>query len=327
MVTLKGEQPLVSVIVITYNSANFVIETLESVRNQSYNLIELIISDDCSNDTTLEICMDWLKENSYRFIRSELLTVSFNTGIPANCNRGVYASEGEWVKVIAGDDKLESNCIKDNLDYIHRYPEVLVLFSCMNVFRAIFSANNFIEKHPASPPLDFINESIDANCQYRMLLIRNRIGFVASSFISKEVLVKVGGFDEKYRLHEDNPMWLKLTKAGFKLYFMDIVTVSYRRHENSITYLPQNDLVNKTFLEQEEFRREYIYPFLEAGYKLDYWYRYRISLIVYRVFSNKSTRFSRFTYNLIMKWINPFYYYLTLKRLINILLGKNIDAF
>ena len=52
--------PLVSVVVITYNSAKFVIETLESVKSQTYKNIELIISDDCSTDDTVERCRLWL---------------------------------------------------------------------------------------------------------------------------------------------------------------------------------------------------------------------------------------------------------------------------
>src|SRR5690606_22852216 len=97
------ENPLVSIIVITYNSSKYVLETLESARAQTYQNIELIISDDGSKDATVQICRDWLKENSDRFVHSQLLTVEHNTGIPANCNRGVKASKGEWIKLIAGD--------------------------------------------------------------------------------------------------------------------------------------------------------------------------------------------------------------------------------
>lgn len=55
------KNPLVSVIVITYNSSKYVLETLNSVAAQTYDNIELIISDDCSKDNTVEICRNWLK--------------------------------------------------------------------------------------------------------------------------------------------------------------------------------------------------------------------------------------------------------------------------
>jgi len=81
---MQPENPLVSIIVITYNSSEYVIETLESAKAQTYQNIELIVSDDCSTDETLEICRDWMKKNQDRFVRSELITTEKNTGISGN---------------------------------------------------------------------------------------------------------------------------------------------------------------------------------------------------------------------------------------------------
>src|SRR5215213_614705 len=107
--------PLISIIVITYNSESYVIETLESAKNQTYENIELIITDDGSTDETISLCQQWLTKNRHRFVRSEMITVEKNTGIPANCNRGVRAANGEWVKIIAGDDILDEKCIQLNV--------------------------------------------------------------------------------------------------------------------------------------------------------------------------------------------------------------------
>ena len=84
------DTPLVSIIVITYNSSKYVLETLESAYNQTYQNIELIISDDCSTDDTVEVCKKWVDEHKDRFVRSEIITTPVNTGIPVNCNRGLY---------------------------------------------------------------------------------------------------------------------------------------------------------------------------------------------------------------------------------------------
>ena len=100
---MHDDQPLVSIVVITYNSSKYVLETLESAKEQSYQNLELIISDDCSFDDTVAICRNWIAKNKERFVRIELLSVDKNTGIPANCNRGVKVAKGEWVKLIAGE--------------------------------------------------------------------------------------------------------------------------------------------------------------------------------------------------------------------------------
>mgnify|MGYP000958323009 FL=1 len=67
--------PLVSIIVVTYNSSLFVRETLESAKRQSYNNIELIITDDASTDDTVKVCREWIANNKNRFVRVELKTV------------------------------------------------------------------------------------------------------------------------------------------------------------------------------------------------------------------------------------------------------------
>ena len=64
--------PLVSVIIITYNSAKYVSDALESVKSQSYDKIELIVADDGSKDETAKICEDWLIANDSRFAKAKL---------------------------------------------------------------------------------------------------------------------------------------------------------------------------------------------------------------------------------------------------------------
>ena len=71
-------QPLVSVTVITYNSSKTVLETLDSIKAQTYQNLELIVSDDCSTDDTVELCRNWIEQNKERFVRTELLTVEKN---------------------------------------------------------------------------------------------------------------------------------------------------------------------------------------------------------------------------------------------------------
>src|ERR1035437_2293826 len=94
----KTKQPLVSIIVITYNSSKFVLETLESAKAQTYRNIELIVTDDNSTDETVDICKKWIDENAVQFVRATLVLSKSNTGIPANINRGVNLAKGFWIK-------------------------------------------------------------------------------------------------------------------------------------------------------------------------------------------------------------------------------------
>lgn len=55
---MSSTNPLVSVVVITYNSSKYIVETLNSVKKQTYKNIELIITDDCSTDNTVSVIKD-----------------------------------------------------------------------------------------------------------------------------------------------------------------------------------------------------------------------------------------------------------------------------
>ena len=110
--------PLVSIVVLTYNSSKYVIETLESAYNQTYQNVELIVTDDSSQDSTLSIVEEWISIHKSRFIACKLIQSSTNTGIPANLNRGIRNCKGEWVKIIAGDDILLPKCIEHLTTYI-----------------------------------------------------------------------------------------------------------------------------------------------------------------------------------------------------------------
>ena len=58
---------LVTVVVVTYNSSKYVLETLDSIFEQTYKNIELIITDDGSSDNTVELCREWLTHYGDRF--------------------------------------------------------------------------------------------------------------------------------------------------------------------------------------------------------------------------------------------------------------------
>ncbi len=236
-------EPLVSIIVITYNSSEFVLETLESAKAQTYQNIELIISDDCSKDNTVEICKKWLEINKEQFVRTELITVSENTGIPANCNRGIKASKGEWVKFIAGDDYLHNNAIENFVLFSNNNSDSCLVHS--DYYRV--KNQNVIENNTDCKKEWRINFFLDNNTtQSVQNKILHYICPVAAPtvFIKRNIILNVGAFDESIRLMEDMPMWLKLSNAGYKFYYLNKKTIYYRIHQNSASNADKKKLFN-----------------------------------------------------------------------------------
>ena len=71
--------PIISILVISYNSSKFIIDTLESVKKQSYSKIELIVSDDFSTDNTIKLVTKWIEKNKHIFINSQIVEATRNS--------------------------------------------------------------------------------------------------------------------------------------------------------------------------------------------------------------------------------------------------------
>ena len=89
---------LVSVIVLSYRSAETIVETLDSIKNQTYSNIELIVTDDASPDNTVQVVRKWITENKGTLASIKLVTSDKNTGLPANINRGLKVAKGAYYK-------------------------------------------------------------------------------------------------------------------------------------------------------------------------------------------------------------------------------------
>ena len=120
MVVIDGTNtPLVSIVVLTYNSGSFVLETLNSILSQDYPRIELLVSDDGSKDNTCEIVEKWILDNAKKFERCNLIKTISNRGTCSNYNQGVYNSHGVFIKTIDGDDILNSSyAISDYVEFV-----------------------------------------------------------------------------------------------------------------------------------------------------------------------------------------------------------------
>lgn len=225
-------QPLVSVAVVTYNSSKTVLETLDSIAGQTYQNLELIVSDDCSTDNTVEICRKWMEAHKERFVRTELLTVEKNTGVSANMNRADDACQGEWVKEIAGDDVLMQNCIEIYMDFVKEHPGAVVVFANVEFFggdedRRRESEDWYSEKE------EFFSWSKEEQYDY-LTLVGDCIPAPASFYHREKVLELDVRNDERIPFCEDLPKWINFLKKGVHFDYVNKVTVRYRLSDSSL---------------------------------------------------------------------------------------------
>lgn len=302
------KQPLVSIIVITYNSGKYVLETLESAKAQTYQNIELIVSDDNSTDNTVEICLEWIKNNKDRFVRTELVTVEANTGIPANCNRGVQVVNGEWVKFIAGDDVLDKGCIEIFLNYAVVNKDIKILCSNSLSFIDEGFTRKMLKKYGRGKDI-FFDKNTASLKQYELLLRSSSYIPTPTVFINRDIFNIVGLFDEEFRLLEDYPFWLRVTKSGFKIHFVNQISVYYRLHQNSVFQgKATSKLFNDFYLTKFRTDKKYLFPnisSLERTFIIIEFYRRQL---INKLGLNRYNFFCR-GINYITSRLSPIYYY------------------
>ncbi|MGV3697905.1 glycosyltransferase family 2 protein [Flavobacterium sp.] len=300
---------LVSVPVTTYNSANYIVETLESIYNQTYKEIELLISDDFSTDGTIEKVEEWLQQERVikRFARTELIKVPHNTGVSANCNRCISNSNSDWIKLIAGDDILLPNCIEDNMKFAAGNENAHVIFSQIKLYQDTFEERNFIKTIPRQYPENLMNAAFTAQDQYQILLVSDRIQYTPSYFFNRKAIRKVGGYDENNRLVEDYPMWLKLTGSGEKLYYFHKETVGYRMHSKANNNTG-DVLIKPSIIHGYPVRKKYAHPHLPKLTVLDESWIYHTASIFKKLGIAKKSKINVTLYKLCSVYLNPFRY-------------------
>lgn len=279
----KEFSPIVSIIVITYNSAKYVLDTLESCKSQDYGVIELIISDDCSTDFTMDLIKYWAFENAQYFTRVKTVRTQQNSGVIANAINGIRHSRGEWVKLIAGDDVLVPNSISEFVDFlsscnIDKLGAVLAKEyrfydeDISNFHRGVDNSN-----HP------IFNDSISSINQLKWLLIGKRF-LGAALFYNRKALLSAYKDNSNFHMLEDILFVRILSLSGYLVTYWPVETVFYRLHQNSISAKTRDIYPN--YIQEELFINKLIYNqsgIRSLGLKLAMEYRrlqYRLVLLL-----------------------------------------------
>lgn len=218
------EQPLVSVICACYNQSKFVVESLESVKNQTYQNLEIVIWDDASADDSGEKIDDWIAKNpelNILFIKNKI-----NLGICKSLNIAQNLTTGKYIQVLALDDTLFPDKITRQVEILEKSKEneALVFTDAllMNDDSKLYQ-NKFIGFHKKYLSLksgNYFEELIGGN-------------FIpAMSILYKSSHLKNAGPWDEELVFEDYDMLIRLAKE-YDFIYDPIVSVTYRMHENN----------------------------------------------------------------------------------------------
>ncbi|MBP7507587.1 MAG: glycosyltransferase family 2 protein [Prolixibacteraceae bacterium] len=208
----------VSVVIPTFNHENFVIQAIQSVFDQTYKNYELIVVDDGSTDNTKDRVSS-LFDGRLKYIYQA------NKGLSAARNTGIKYSGYEYVAFLDADDKWLPNKLELQVARMNQDPGIGLL-GCGYY---VINEKGVIEMEVPGSPVK------DQNKFKKSLFIRNIVsGSGSGVLIRREVLSKVGFFDETLTASEDWDMWLRI--AGYyKIDILEEVLVKIMHRSNSMS--------------------------------------------------------------------------------------------
>ena len=206
-------QPLVTVIIASYNHARYIEESILSVLNQQYQNIELIVIDDGSKDNSVEIIESLHKNHTFTFIYRE------NRGLSSTLNEGLALANGKYICQLGSDDIMLPDKTGKQVALMEAQQDIAVSGGNALVIDQDGCIINKRQKFPAYREISFDH-----------LFAETGAGIYASSaMIRKTALDKEGGWNVDIPL-EDMYMWFKLTSRGYRMVGLNDVLIYYRDH-------------------------------------------------------------------------------------------------
>lgn len=234
---------LVSVILPCYNDEDWLPDTVESVLDQSYGQIELILVDDGSTDETSKIAKSYESRGEVKYIRQD------NQGPSAARNTGLEAASGEYIAFVDADDIWKPDKLERQVDFLSQSDAGFVHTNAWH----IDEDGNKIERRHESNPIRWN----DRKQFIKDLFLRNPI-CISSVLVSHSALGDKR-FDEKLLRSNDQDLWLKIA-GDAKFGYIEDPLVQYRLRESGIS----NDY-RLVFKARKRIAENAIerYPFLE----------------------------------------------------------------
>ncbi|WP_153799451.1 glycosyltransferase [Foetidibacter luteolus] len=221
--------PLVTIIAVCYNQQNWVQQTLDSIKAQTYDNIQLIIADDGSSDDSKKIIQSWIDYNG-----GDVFFISHikNRGLTRNINSAIPHIRGKYYQVFGCDDIMLPDKIKLQVAFLEQDESVGIVYSDMQLINSdgVMLENSYYQKHTYKQPL--------SGWIYGDML--NRIIISAPSvLIRMEVLNQLKKYNESLD-YEDYDFFLRASKK-YKFFYDPSITVKYRITGNSLSTVEHSD--------------------------------------------------------------------------------------
>lgn len=218
------ESKLISIIVANYNNSNYLPECFESIINQTYGDIEIVVVDDCSTDNSRDVIQSY--KNTHPDIFSPVI-LKQNVGVARARHEGILKARGSYIVTLDADDYYEDN---------HKLEKEKELISYYKKEKNedIVAFSNILIEHSNGVKINVADTS--RIMQGRIVNeIMARSCMIPRDFLFlKKMYFDAGGYDFSYSTHEDWDLKIRLSnKYGF--YFTGITGTVYRIHGKGLS--------------------------------------------------------------------------------------------
>jgi len=211
-----------SIIIPAYNASKFIEQSLNSVISQTFTDYEVIIVNDGSRDDTAAVTLNHI--NKFKDKKTKLINQE-NKGLGGARNTGILNSSGEYIALLDADDIWYKDKLKIVYDTLTRLKDIDV----------ICHAELWVDKTKKSKSRVYYGPSKD--CTYQRLLFKGNRLSSSATVIRRGKIMEAGLFSENRQWHgvEDYDMWLRLSKANAKFFFLNNICGEYVLHGNNMT--------------------------------------------------------------------------------------------
>ena len=215
----------VSVVMPVYNGEKYLKEAIDSILNQTYTDFEFIIINDCSEDNTEKIILEY-KDERLVYLKNE-----FNMGISRTLNRGIEISKGEYIARMDADDISLPNRFEKQVAYMDEFKMVGVLGTGIIIF------GEGIEEIPYSFASDMQQAKAD-------LFFNSSLAHPTVMIRKKVLLVNNLAYEEEYEGLEDFVLWWRISKFA-EVNSLEEKLLYYRKHLSQVTKTRSKEFYRK----------------------------------------------------------------------------------
>ena len=190
------QNPKISVITAVFNGQKYLEESIKSILEQTFLDFEFIIVDDGSTDKTKEILKNWAKKDS----RIKIITNLKNIGLTKSLNRAINIAKGEYIARQDADDISLPQRLEKQVVFLENNPEVKFLGT---FGYAINGEGKTLREEvlPVSPQ------------EIKNILIKRNPFIHTSVMIRKEIIDKLGGYNENFKFIQDYELWFRILRV------------------------------------------------------------------------------------------------------------------